>query len=64
MYFHIYRDGIKIWPIGIITVNRIKGFGIGFWKERMGDLYIGLGFIFRLHIIQVNWKVVRSKEKE
>lgn len=58
-YFHVYRDGIKIFPIGIICITRLRGFGFGIWKYKYKeDLHIGLGWIFNIHIIHVNWKAL------
>jgi len=58
-YLHLYRDGLQVWPIGIICLRRIKGFGFGFSKERGSDVLIGIGILFTVHIIQVNWKVCK-----
>lgn len=56
-YFHVYRDGVQIWPIGIICIKRIRGFGFGFSKKRGSDVLIGVGILFTVHIIQINWKM-------
>jgi hypothetical protein len=61
-YFHVYRGGVQIWPIGIIYIKRISGFGFGFSKERGSDVLIGIGILFTVRIIKINWKVLRSRK--
>jgi hypothetical protein len=58
--FCIYRDGIQVWPVGIICGRRIRGFGFGVWKSRGSDFCIGIGAIFSFHIIHINWKALRK----
>lgn len=60
--FWIYRDGIQIWPIGIICPRRHRGIGLGIWKERGSDITIAIGAIFSFHLIHINWKVLRSSK--
>ena len=61
-YFHVYRDGVQIWPIGIICIRRILGFGFGISKERGSDVIIGIGILFTVHLIKINWKILRSRK--
>jgi hypothetical protein len=58
--FHIYRDGVQVWPIGIICPRRQRGIGFGIWKNRGSDITIAIGVILSFHLIKINWKVLRS----
>ena len=59
--FHIYKDGVQIWPIGVIRTRRWKGFGVGFFKGRGEDLIVGMGVMFSIQIIQINWKAHKGQ---
>ena len=56
-YFHIYRYGVLMWPIGIISVRRVRGIGLGIWKHKDDRLCIGIGPILSFYHTGINWKV-------
>lgn len=60
--FCVYRDGIQIWPIGIICPRRHRGIGFGIWRERGSNITIAIGAIFSFYVIRINWKVLRSSK--